>query len=86
MDRGLWRYTRHPNYFGDACVWWGLYLIAAQQWVGAITILSPLLMTWTLTRKTGKPLLEQDIARAPPRLRASTSSAPAASSRCRPAE
>ena len=34
MDRGLWHYTRHPNYFGDACVWWGLYLIAAQQWVG----------------------------------------------------
>ena len=32
MDRGLWRYTRHPNYFGDACVWWGLWLIAAQQW------------------------------------------------------
>ena len=32
MDRGLWRFTRHPNYFGDACVWWGLYLIAAQQW------------------------------------------------------
>jgi len=66
MDRGLWRYTRHPNYFGDACVWWGLYLIAAQQWVGAVTILSPLLMTWTLTRKTGKPLLERDIAQRRP--------------------
>ena len=45
MDRGLWRYTRHPNYFGDACVWWGLYLIAAQQWQGALTILSTVLMT-----------------------------------------
>ena len=62
MDRGLWRYTRHPNYFGDATVWWGLWLIAAQQWAGAITILSPVLMTWTLTRKTGKPLLEQGMA------------------------
>ena len=82
MDRGLWRYTRHPNYFGDACVWWGLYLIAAQQWVGAVTILSPLLMTWTLTRKTGKPLLEQDIAQRRPGY-AATSSAPAASSRSR---
>ena len=62
MDRGLWRYTRHPNYFGDATVWWGLWLIAAQQWAGVLTILSPLLMTWTLTRKTGKPLLEQGMA------------------------
>jgi steroid 5-alpha reductase family enzyme len=66
MDHGLWRYTRHPNYFGDACVWWGLYLIAAQQWVGAVTILSPVVMTWTLTRKTGKPLLERDIAQRRP--------------------
>jgi steroid 5-alpha reductase family enzyme len=66
MDRGLWHYTRHPNYFGDACVWWGLYLIAAQQWVGAITILSPVLMTWTLTRKTGTPLLERDLAQRRP--------------------
>jgi steroid 5-alpha reductase family enzyme len=62
MDRGLWRYTRHPNYFGDACVWWGLWLIAAQQWQGLVTVLSPVLMTWTLTRKTGKPTLEKDIA------------------------
>jgi steroid 5-alpha reductase family enzyme len=66
MDRGLWRYTRHPNYFGDACVWWGLWLIAAQQWQGAITVLSPVLMTWTLTRKTGKPLLEQGMAERRP--------------------
>ncbi len=66
MTRGLWRYTRHPNYFGDACVWWGIYLIAAQQWVGVITVLSPLLMTWTLTRKTGKPLLEQGMAERRP--------------------
>ena len=66
MDRGLWRYTRHPNYFGDATVWWGLWLIAAQQWAGVLTILSPLLMTWTLTRKTGKPLLEQGMAERRP--------------------
>ena len=37
MDRGLWRYTRHPNYFGDASVWWGLWLIAAQQWPALLT-------------------------------------------------
>ena len=36
LDTGLWRYTRHPNYFGDACVWWGLWLIAAETgWVGS---------------------------------------------------
>jgi uncharacterized protein with NAD-binding domain and iron-sulfur cluster len=57
---------RHPNYFGDATVWWGLWLIAAQQWAGVFTILSPLLMTWTLTRKTGKPLLEQGMAERRP--------------------
>src|SRR3954469_17541411 len=66
MDRGLWRYSRHPNYFGDACAWWGIWLIAAQQWVGALTILSPVLMTWTLTRKTGKPLLEHGMAERRP--------------------
>ncbi len=36
LDSGLWRYTRHPNYFGDACVWWGLYLIAAETGLGAL--------------------------------------------------
>ena len=46
MDSGLWRYTRHPNYFGDACVWWGLYLVAADSGLaGAATILSPVAMT-----------------------------------------
>jgi steroid 5-alpha reductase family enzyme len=62
MDRGLWRYTRHPNYFGDACVWWGLYLIAAQQWQGALTILSAAAMTYTLANGTGKPTLEKGMA------------------------
>jgi steroid 5-alpha reductase family enzyme len=58
MDRGLWRYTRHPNYFGDACVWWGLYLLAADQWIGLATVLSPLVITWLLTKGSGKPLVE----------------------------
>ncbi len=66
MDRGLWRYTRHPNYFGDACLWWGIFVVACAQWQGALTILSPVLMTWTLVAKTGKPLLEHDIARRRP--------------------
>jgi steroid 5-alpha reductase family enzyme len=59
LDTGLWRYTRHPNYFGDACVWWGLFLVAAVRWPGVLTILSPLLMTYLLANGTGKPLLEE---------------------------
>lgn len=65
MDRGLWRYTRHPNYFGDACVWWGLYLIAAAG--GAWwTILSPLAMTILLLKVSGVSLLEKTITERRP--------------------
>ena len=61
MDRGLWRYTRHPNYFGDFCIWWGIYLIAAAG--GAwYTVLSPLLMTLLLMRVSGVRLLESTIS------------------------
>lgn len=60
MDRGLWRLTRHPNYFGDFCVWWGLYLIAASA--GAPwTIFSPLLMSYLLLKVSGVTLLEKTI-------------------------
>jgi steroid 5-alpha reductase family enzyme len=60
MDRGLWRYSRHPNYFGEACIWWGLWLLAAAS--GAWwTIISPLLMTLLLLRVSGVTLLERDI-------------------------
>ena len=58
MNRGLWRYSRHPNYFGDAVVWWGIYLGALSTGWGALTILSPLLMNRLLTSVSGKPLLE----------------------------
>jgi steroid 5-alpha reductase family enzyme len=66
MDRGLWRYTRHPNYFGEACLWIGFYLIAAQQWVGAATVLSPVAMIYFVAAKTGKPLLERMMADTKP--------------------
>jgi steroid 5-alpha reductase family enzyme len=59
MDRGLWRYTRHPNYFGDACVWWGIYLVCASSWPGVFTILSPVAMTYFLVFATGARLLER---------------------------
>lgn len=59
MDRGLWRYTRHPNYFGDACVWWGSFLVAADALPGVVTIFAPLLMTLLLTKGSGVRILEQ---------------------------
>ena len=65
LDRGLWRYTRHPNYFGDFCVWWGLYAIAAAGGA-AWTVFGPLLMSWLLLRVSGVTLLEREIgARRP---------------------
>jgi steroid 5-alpha reductase family enzyme len=66
MDRGLWRYTRHPNYFGEACLWTGLYLLAAQQWIGAVTILSPVAMVYFVAAKTGKPVLERTLLKTKP--------------------
>src|SRR3954452_12529776 len=65
MDRGLWRYTRHPNYFGDACVWWGIWLVAASAWPGALTVLAPLVMTYFLVFATGARLLEETMMKRP---------------------
>ena len=65
MDRGLWRYSRHPNYFGECCMWWGLWLVAASA--GAWwTIPSPLLMTLLLLRVSGVALLESTIGQRRP--------------------
>jgi steroid 5-alpha reductase family enzyme len=61
MDRGLWRYTRHPNYFGDFLVWWGLYLAAGAWW----TVIGPLVMTALLTRVSGKDHLERTLRDRP---------------------
>jgi steroid 5-alpha reductase family enzyme len=65
MDRGLWRYTRHPNYFGDACVWWGIFLVAASAWPGVLTVLSPVVMTYFLVFATGARLLEETMMKRP---------------------
>jgi steroid 5-alpha reductase family enzyme len=62
MDRGLWSWTRHPNYFGDASVWWGLWLVAASAWPGVLTVLSPVVMTYFLAFATGARLLERHMA------------------------
>ncbi len=68
MDTGLWRNTRHPNYFGECCVWWGFYLfaLAAGGWW---SVLSPVLMTFLLLRVSGVTLLEKDIVERRPAYR-----------------
>jgi steroid 5-alpha reductase family enzyme len=66
MDTGLWRYTRHPNYFGDCCVWWGLYVVAAATGVGALSIIGPIVMTVFLLRVSGVALLERSITKRRP--------------------
>ncbi|TNE28669.1 MAG: DUF1295 domain-containing protein [Alphaproteobacteria bacterium] len=63
LDTGLWRYTRHPNYFGDACVWWGIWLAcAATGWDLALyTVAGPIFLTFTLTKWSGVALLERGL-------------------------
>ncbi|UNS95484.1 DUF1295 domain-containing protein [Streptomyces tubbatahanensis] len=66
MDRGLWSWTRHPNYFGDCLVWWGLYLMACGTWqTAALCLVSPVVMTLLLTKGSGKRLLEAHMAERP---------------------
>jgi steroid 5-alpha reductase family enzyme len=66
MDRGLWRYSRHPNYFGEALLWLGLWLPAAGDWRGLATVASPILVTYLVGFATGKPLLEKGLAERKP--------------------
>jgi steroid 5-alpha reductase family enzyme len=66
MDRGLWRYTRHPNYFGDFCMWWGLFLVSLGSLTGLATVFAPLLMTFILTRGTGQRLTDRRMAATRP--------------------
>jgi steroid 5-alpha reductase family enzyme len=62
IDVGLWRYTRHPNYFGDACVWWGIFLVAADALPGVVTVFAPVLMTLLLTKGSGARILEKHMS------------------------
>lgn len=66
MDRGLWKYTRHPNYFGDFCVWWGLYAIAAASATGRWAIIGPIAMSTLLLRVSGVTLLEKGMTKRRP--------------------
>jgi steroid 5-alpha reductase family enzyme len=64
MNRGLWRYTRHPNYFGDSVVWCGFYVVAASSGWGWLTFLSPVVMIYLLTSLSGKPMLERKLTKS----------------------
>jgi steroid 5-alpha reductase family enzyme len=66
MDRGLWRYTRHPNYFGDFTQWWGFYLIALAAG-GWWALPGPLIMSWLLLKVSGVALLEKNIETTRPK-------------------
>jgi steroid 5-alpha reductase family enzyme len=65
MDRGLWSWTRHPNYFGDSAVWWGLWLISIADALSVTTVLSPVAMTYFLVYATGARLTERIMADRP---------------------
>ncbi len=66
LQSGLWRYTRHPNYFGDACVWWGLWVVAVDAGVGLWSMPGPILITVLLTRWSGVPTVEGNMRRKRP--------------------
>ena len=66
LDTGLWAWTRHPNYFGDACVWWGIWLIALDgSWWVLLTVPAPIMMTYFLVWATGAKPLERTMMKRP---------------------
>jgi steroid 5-alpha reductase family enzyme len=66
LRSGLWRYSRHPNYFGELCVWWGLFLIACDVPPGLLTIIGPVLYTYLIVNVTGQATLDKKLARERP--------------------
>ncbi|MGD8230045.1 MAG: DUF1295 domain-containing protein, partial [Desulfobacteraceae bacterium] len=69
MEQGLWAYTRHPNYFGECLMWWGLFLIALAAPGNIWTIISPLTITILLLKVSGVTLLEKSITETRPKYR-----------------
>lgn len=66
MDQGLWGYTRHPNYFGESLVWWGIFIIALATPYGLAALISPVLITFLLLKVSGVVMLEKDIGQRRP--------------------
>ena len=70
LDSGLWKYTRHPNYFGDACVWWGIAIVACSVSVGAWGLIGAAVMNVLLLKVSGVALLERSLVRRKPEYQA----------------
>ena len=66
LQTGLWRYSRHPNYFGELCVWWGLFLIACDNSIGLMTVVGPVIYTYLIVNVTGQRTLDKKLARERP--------------------
>jgi steroid 5-alpha reductase family enzyme len=66
MDKGLWRYTRHPNYFGDFTAWWGIFIVGLAAGAPWWTVVGPLFLSFTLTRWSGAPMLEKSLKKHRP--------------------
>lgn len=66
MNKGLWAYSRHPNYFGETLIWWGLFLIALATPYGWWALISPVIITFLLLKVSGVTLLEKDIVERRP--------------------
>ncbi|MDA8597134.1 DUF1295 domain-containing protein [Candidatus Pacebacteria bacterium] len=65
MTEGLWRYTRHPNYFGEVTMWWGIWLMVATLPLGWVALISPVMITFLILKVSGVPLLEEQFAGEP---------------------
>ena len=65
MDEGLWKYSRHPNYFGEVTMWWGIFLVSIGTNYWPITIISPVTITYLILKVSGVPLLEKKYADDP---------------------
>jgi steroid 5-alpha reductase family enzyme len=65
LQTGLWKYTRHPNYFGEVTLWWGVWLLALSFPYGALTIIGPLTITFLITKVSGIPMLEKNMQKNP---------------------
>jgi steroid 5-alpha reductase family enzyme len=69
LDTGLWRYSRHPNYFGELCVWWGIFLVACEAPWGPLTVVGPLAYSYLVVNVTGQRTLDKKLAREKPAYR-----------------
>ncbi len=66
LKTGLWKYSRHPNYFGELCVWWGLFVIACENALGLFTVIGPILYSYLVVNVTGQRTLDKKLAREKP--------------------